>query len=286
MRITLLLALSFLALVDLSCKKPPSVQSAIAPPPIITSKTGVKMVVIPPGSFEMGSSSGAANEKPIHRVWVDSFLMDQYEVTQEQFRRLQLPDPSHFKGEQRPVEHMSWFDAIKFCNARSEADDLRPCYIFHEDTNSWTCNFDADGYRLPTEAEWEYACRAGTAGPRFFDRDNEQTLRQFAWFSANSAKATHPVGQLAPNPWGLYDMYGNVAEWCNDRYGPDYSAASLDRNPRGPAEGSLAVIRGGAWDSKPDSCRSPWRAGENPRAHDVCFALDTLGFRCVRKAGK
>ncbi len=252
-------------------------------PPTITTKSGVEMVLIPAGSFEMGSRHGREDERPAHRVSVDSFLLDAHEVTQAEFDKLgqveAFPDPSHFKGPDLPVEQVTWPEAARFCNARSRAEGLRPCY----DENTGACDFDADGYRLPTEAEWEYACRAGTDGDYSFGGD-ERRLGDFAWFADNSAGKTHPVGTKKPNPWGLYDMYGNVAEWCQDVYDKDYYRTSPDRNPRGPAEGKEYVLRGGSWKSAADAVRSSYRLGDNPGFSDACLARDAVGFRCARTA--
>jgi len=266
------------ACLGLSCRRQPAAPA----PPVVTTKTGVEMVLLPGGWFEMGSEAGKPDERPVRRVWVDAFLIDRREVRQKQLRRLQIPDPSHFKDPNRPVEHITFFDAVEYCNERSAAEGLRPGYKTDPAAGTWTCDFDADGYRLPTEAEWEYACRAGTTTDRCFGPAHE--LARHAWFADNSGKTTHPVGGKAPNGWGLYDMYGNVAEWCGDFYDPNAYRTAPERNPRGPASGRLVVIRGGGWDARPDRCRSAARAGENPRFHDACFALDTIGFRCVRKA--
>ena len=251
--------------------------------PTTTTAGGAQMVRIPAGWFRMGSARGRANEQPVHRVWVDAFWMDRCEVTQDQLRRLQISDPSHFKGPRRPADRVTLLDAIEFCNERSFAEGLPPAYVVNESAGTWACDFGADGYRLPTEAEWEYACRAGTDAERYFGND-PRGLARHAWFAANAQKRTHPVGRKRPNPWGLYDMYGNVAEWCHDRYDAEYYKASPQRNPRGPAGGKWGAIRGGGWDAKGDRCRSAWRAGEDPRLHDICFAKDTIGFRCVRRA--
>jgi formylglycine-generating enzyme required for sulfatase activity len=184
---------------------------------------------------------------------------------------------SKFKGDDRPAEMISWVDAARYCNARSEAEGLQPCY--NEDT---TCNYDATGYRLPTEAEWEYACRAGTSRAYSFGND-PLLLNENGWFKENAGKQTHPVGKKKPNAWGLYDMHGNVAEWCNDKYGEAYYESSPVRNPRGPDEGEMYVLRGGSWASSKDACRSAYRAADNPGFTDACFPRETIGFRCVRK---
>ena len=166
---------------------------------------------------------------------------------------------------------------MRFCNKCSELDGLTPCY----DLNTWQCDFDADGYRLPTEAEWEYACRAGSTGKYCFG-DDETELPEYAWFKPHSQGKPHPVGQKQPNPWGLYDMHGNVWQWCNDWYGETYYAESPTDNPRGPASGKMRVLRGGAWDSNADKCRSAYRHKEFPVYTDACFGADSYGFRRAR----
>jgi formylglycine-generating enzyme required for sulfatase activity len=262
------------------CQKPaPSVADL---PPTITTKGGLEMVLIPAGSFQMGSrQSGREDETPVHTVTMDSFLMDKCEVTQQEFKRLELSDPSHFKGLNLPVEQVTWVQAALYCNARSKDEELEPCY----DEVTAKCNFDANGYRLPTEAEWEYACRAGTDTAHSFGSDASKA-GQYGWFADNAEKKTHPVGEKKPNPWGLYDMYGNVAEWCNDDYAKGYYQSSPSANPRGPAEGSKKVLRGGAWNSAAGALTSSYRFSENPGFSDACLARDAIGFRCVRKPPK
>ena len=266
------------------CRREAAPNRPGAPPPVVVTRTGVQMARLPGGWFEMGSRAGLDEEKPAHRVWVDAFLIDTHEVTQGQFRRLEIPDPSHFKDPNRPVEQVTFADAIEYCNERSAAEGLRACYTLDRVHGTWVCKFDANGYRLPTEAEWEYACRAGTTSERHFAPDTARALARHAWCADNSSKRTHPVGQRRPNAWGLHDMYGNVAEWCGDWYDANTYGSAPRRNPRGPATGKLVVRRGGAWDSKANHCRSAARTGEDPRFHDICFARDTIGFRCVRKA--
>jgi formylglycine-generating enzyme required for sulfatase activity len=251
---------------------------AAAPLPVLQTSTGAEMVLVPAGRFLMGSRSGPADEQPPHEVTLDAFYIDRTEVTQEQYGKLVRENPSHFKGPKRPVEQISWAAAALYCNLRSKAEGLAPCY----DVETTKCNLQADGYRLPTEAEWEYACRAGGreddagSGPR--------SLSDAAWFAENAAKTTHPVAEKRPNAWGLCDMLGNVAEWCNDVYEENYYRAAPPENPPGPADGERYVLRGGAWNRRAADCRPSARAGENPGFQDACFARDTIGFRCVRRA--
>jgi acetoin utilization deacetylase AcuC-like enzyme/formylglycine-generating enzyme required for sulfatase activity len=247
-------------------------------PSFVKTKSGIEMAVIPGGWFEMGIAKGTPDEAPVHRVWIDSFLMDKHEVVQEQFKKFQISDPSHFKNPSGPLEQINWTDAAMYCNERSLGEGLTPCY----DEETWDCNFAANGYRLPTEAEWEYACRAGTNSQYCFG-DDARSLKDYAWFAANSSGKTHPVGQRKANPWGLYDIHGNTAEWCNDFYDANYYAQAPQRNPRGPREGKERVLRGGAWNSSAEACRSAYRASD-PSIDDTCLASDAIGFRCARNA--
>ncbi len=248
----------------------------------VRSKSGIEMVLIPAGEYEMGSRGGREDEKPVRMVSISPFLMDVFEVTQAEYETLgrleAFPNPSHFKGSNLPVEQVTWPQAARICNARSRLEGLQPCY--NEDTG--TCNFEANGYRLPTEAEWEYACRAGTVTDYSYGAESRQ-LGDHAWFADNSGKKTHPVGQKKPNPWGLFDMHGNVAEWCNDVYDKDYYKGGLSQNPHGPADGKEYILRGGSWKSTADALRSSYRLGESPGFSDACLARDAIGFRCVRR---
>jgi formylglycine-generating enzyme required for sulfatase activity len=243
----------------------------------VKTESGMKMVRLPGGSFIMGDEN-EVDSSP-HEVSVNPFFIDAHPVTQEEYEKLIGDNPSRWKGSQNPVEQIRWSDAVRYCNARSEAEDLQACY----DLNTWECDFSANGYRLPTEAEWEYACRAGTKTAYFFGNDASK-LKDYAWFDENSGQKPQPVGQKPANPWGLYDMCGNVWEWCNDFYKVDYYQESPRENPRGPEMGETKVVRGGAWKFSAESCRSGYRYNEDPGYADVCFGYDIYGFRSVRNA--
>ena len=254
----------------------PAAQATNAPASPET-KAASRMVLIRGGQFTMGDPDEI--DAPPHEVVVSSFLMDTHLVTQAEYQKLMDKNPSRWKGDQNPVEQVRWSDAVRYCNKRSEAEGLEPCY----DLETWKCNFAATGYRLPTEAEWEYACRAGADTPYFFGRSPAK-LGNYAWYKKNSGGHPHPVGQKKPNPWGLYDIVGNVWEWCNDFYQVDYYQNSPRENPRGPDTGKEKVLRGGAWRFSAENCKSGYRYNENPGYADVCFGYDIYGFRCVRKA--
>ena len=162
-------------------------------------------------------------------------------------------------GADKPVERVSWLSAVQYCNMRSTREGFKPCY----DLKTLKCDFAADGYRLPTEAEWEYACRAGSTA-RWSFGDDPSGLARHAWFKGNSNKATHAVRGKQANPWGLYDMLGNVAEWCNDFYGEQYYASSPEKDPHGPEAGEERVLRGGSWKSAEDGCRPAARQARRP----------------------
>lgn len=292
-----LLAVGALLVFLCSCGKPASgppgtgPAAVVAPPanaPVnapceVATKSGVPMIYLPGGSFRMGADHGAPDEAPAHQVQVSALLMDKFEVTHDQFAQAQLPNPSHWQDSPRkPVERVRWRDAKQYCNERSLLDGLKPCY--NERTPDWDCDFAADGYRLPTEAEWEYAARAGTDGP--YDFGQADKLRQYAWFADNADQKTHPVGQKKPNRWGLYDLYGNVAEWCEDVYQPGYDRASSGVDPQGPlnpGKDVRRVVRGGSWKASADMCRATFRQGEKTGDTDACFFTDYCGFRCVRR---
>ncbi|MBC8875908.1 MAG: formylglycine-generating enzyme family protein [Planctomycetes bacterium] len=193
---------------------------------------GVRMelVLIPAGQFTMGDDEGADWAKPLHRVAITKpFYLGKHEVTQEQWEAVMGGNPSHFKGPKHPVDSVSWDD----------------CKVFVTKLNS---KFPVGGvtFILPTEAQWEYACRAGAATAFSFGDDADK-LEEYAWWDTPMI-TTHPVGQKKPNAWGLYDMHGNVAEWCSDWWARDYYRKSPAEDPKGPATGQLRVLRGAAWD--------------------------------------
>lgn len=237
---------------------------------------GLKLVSIPGGgTFRMGDISGDGNndERPVHSVTLSSFEMGIYEVTQEQYEDVMGNNPSNFSGTNLPVEVVSWYDAVEFCNALSDAAVLDRCY----NESTWECDFNANGFRLPTEAEWEYACRAGTE-TKYYTGNNEHDLAESGWYSGNSGGKTHSVGQKTANAFGLYDMHGNVWEWCNDWYYSDYYSISPSTNPTGPTSGTNRIIRGGNWGFSAARSRSARRGRFSPAYTDGVF-----GFRVVCK---
>jgi formylglycine-generating enzyme required for sulfatase activity len=261
----------------------PSPSAPPATPLDVVTKSGVEMVYLPGGQFMMGASQGDADEGPAHKVKLGSFMMDKCTVTHDMFTKVQLPNPSHWQDNpKKPVERVRWRDAKQYCNERSLLEGLKPCY--NEKTMDWECDYSANGYRLPTEAEWEYACRAGSEG--LYDFGQPDKLGQYAWFADNAGQKTHPVGQKKPNLWGLYDMYGNVSEWCEDVYSAAYYRESPAVDPHGPpspGKDVQRVMRGGSWKSSAAMCRATFRQGQRTGDTDACFFTDFCGFRCVRR---
>jgi formylglycine-generating enzyme required for sulfatase activity len=214
--------------------------------------TGTEMIAIPPGQVTLSDrrtqSSWAVELKP--------YQLSAFPVTQALYARFTGQRPSTMLGDQLPVVGVSWLDAIRFCNTLSRHEDLTCAYQF--DGDDIECDEASDGYRLPTEAEWEYACRAGTVGPRYGPLD------EIAWHRGNSHEQLHPVGGKLPNPWGLYDMLGNAWEWCWDIYDAE-------------VYGNYRVLRGGGWFDEHWSCRASVRRRSHPT-----LRIDDLGLRVAR----
>jgi len=231
------------------------------------------MVRIAGGTFLMGSPSSEVRRhsgEVQRKVTVNGFYMGKYPVTQQEYQSVMGTNPSDFKGDNLPVERVSWFDAIEYCNRLSQREGLTPAYTINGTNVIW--NRNANGYRLPTEAEWEYACRAGTT-TRFNTGDDITSLQ--ANFNDNEGGTT-PVGTYAPNAWGLHDMHGNIDEWCWDWYA-SYDMNEVN-NPVGASSGSTRVVRGGGWyGSAARNLRSASRGGNDP---DI--RVNDQGFRLVR----
>ncbi len=236
----------------------------------------IEMVYVPGGTFKMGDDAyGDSGEIPVHTVTVNSFWICKYEVTQAKYQEIMGTNPSHFKGDNRPVEQVSWFDAVQFCNKLSEREGLEPCYTING--REVTCDFSKNGYRLPTEAEWEYAARGGRKS-RHYQYAGSNDVDAVAWYWNNAGKKTHPMGQKRPNELGIYDMSGNVWEWCWDWYSSSYYSSSPQKNPRGPYSGSFRVLRGGSLLDFARDVRVAKRGGNTPS-----YSYSDLGFRLVRK---
>ena len=253
-------------------------------------------VLIEGGTFEMGSPDTEAwrsEDETQHTVTVSDFCMSVYEVTQAEYSDVMGINPSNFKGDELPVENVSWIDAVRYCNARSEKENLTPAYTIDGNTITW--DRSANGYRLPTEAEWEYACRAGTATP--FNTENSISAEEANYYGhypyeiennyfSQSNLETKPgeyrqttvaVNSFSSNGWGLYNMHGNVGEWVWDYYG-DYGTAAVT-DPVGAENGTLRVYRGGGWNDFAKNMRSAYRAA---LAEDK--GSFNIGIRLVRNA--
>jgi len=233
---------------------------------------GPVLVSLPAGRFVMGSPAGEEGrerEETQHEVVLSrGFLLGEAPVTQAEYAAVVGTNPSLFQDQDGPVEWVSWFDAVSFCNALSRRVGLEAAYVVNGNAVTWR-GPSCPGFRLPTEAEWEYACRAGTTGVRHGNLD------AVAWYDGNSGGSTHPVRQKRPNPWGLHDTLGNVWEWCWDwhcGYPPGVAA-----DPLGPGSGSTRVARGGAWSNDAQCARAAYRGYGDPGGRG-----GFLGFRLAR----
>jgi len=237
-------------------------------PKTITNSIGMKLVLIPKGTFQMGSpieEEGGCDDEEQHQVTISKdYYLGVTEVTQGQYEKVMGSNPSRFQkrairksdSSMYPVENVSWEEAVEFCKKLSDLPEEKQA---------------GRVYRLPTEAEWEYACRAGNTTAFSFG-ESSKSLGDYAWFFENSWFASHPVGQKKPNNWGLYDMHGNVWEWCSDWY-DEYPKGSVS-DPTGPKEGSFRVLRGGGWFYVAARCRSAVRSSFSPS-----FRINSFGFR-------
>jgi formylglycine-generating enzyme required for sulfatase activity len=232
------------------------------------------MVWVEGGTFTMGSNDGQRDEKPTHQVTLNGFFIGKTEVTQELWERVMGSNPAYFKGSRKPMEQVSWYDAVEFCNKLSEKEGLQKAY--RGSGSSIKCDFNANGYRLPTEAEWEYAARGGNKS-KGYKFSGSNTIGNVAWYTVNSGDSTHEAGTKSPNELGIYEMSGNVWEWCWDWYGGNYSASSSDTNPKGTNSGSLRVLRGGSCNNVAESCRVANRGSDSPD-----YGYYNNGFRLAR----
>ena len=234
------------------------------------------MVIIPPGTFRMGSPTNEVDryprEGPQTAVTISRwFWMGKYDVTQGEYLAVMGSNPSYFTGDtNRPVEQVTWFEAADYCATLTQRERAAGRIA----ANSV--------YRLPTEAEWEYACRGWTSDRRFSYGDDPgyTNLANYAWYNGNSGGTTHPVGQKLPNPWGLYDLHGNVYEWCQDWWSANLPGG-IAIDPQGPATGSDRVVRGGGWNYVGRYCRSARRDYSDPS-----YRFYDIGFRVVLAAGQ
>jgi formylglycine-generating enzyme required for sulfatase activity len=223
------------------------------------------MKTIPAGTFSMGESWIADS---VHQVTLSAFAMASTHVTQGQYLAVMGVNPSHFTGDlNRPVESITWFNAVRYCNTLSTLVGYDMAY----DTITWVLDTSKNGFRLPTEAQWEYACRAGTTTEYWWGADTAG-MGACTWSIYNSDSTTHPVASKSANAFGLYDITGNVWQWCNDWY--ECYGSSAQTNPRGPATGTQRVLRGGSWGY--DDFRCATRDASDPNAYD-----DKDGLRCV-----
>jgi len=258
-----------------------------------------EMILVPGGTFTMGNTLGGGDseELPTHSVTLSAFYIGKYEVTQSEWQATMEFNPAHDDGvgESYPVYYVSWYDILKYCNLRSMAEGLTPVYAISSSTNpadwgsvptasnaTWNaaiCNWSANGYRLPTEAEWEYAARSGTTTPDYLYSGSDD-INAVAWYSGNDTPfGTKPVGGKAANGLGIYDMSGNVYEWCWDWYSYSYYSSSPSSNPTGPGSGSNRLLRGGYWSDSADDCRVSSRdyLGSFPY-----YSISIFGFRLCR----
>ena len=256
----------FLALVTslFTSSRPEKLDVNALPPSVaVDLGDGVSMefILIRPGSFEMGTNTHEPDEGASRQVTLTSpYYLGKFEVTQAQWEKITGSNPSHFQGPRHPVENVSWLDCQRFLESLEKKTGRR--------------------FALPTDAQWEYACRAGTK-TEYGHGDSPTELGEYAWYAENSGLTTHPVGERKPNAWGLYDMHGNVYEWCSDWYSEGPYPKKDAKNPRGPSEGRRRILRGGGWIFVADNLRSSDRGFSPPD-----MRTNEYGFRCVMLVGE
>jgi len=241
--------------------------------------SSIPMTYVEGGSFQKGSSSGGSDESPVHdAVRVGSFYVGTSEVTQDIYEEVMgsNSNPSYRKGAQLPVEQVSWYEAVVFCNALSRREGRDDAYAINGQNVS--CDWESNGYRLPTEAEWEYAARGGVKSRGYIYAGNN-TVGDVSWYDGNSGRKTHDVGGKAANELGLYDMSGNVWEWCWDRYDDRYYRDAPADNPVGPSWGYPRVLRGGSWFGFEVYSRLTMRRSSSPE-----YVFSDIGFRVLLPA--
>lgn len=238
----------------------------------------IEMTLVKGGTFKMGNSYEDVfeDELPVHSVTLNDFYIGTYEVIQSEWNSVMGSNPSNFKGENFPVDNISWYDAIEFCNKLSEKEKLTPCYKIGRNRKV-TFNQTANGYRLPTEAEWEYAARGGQYS-RGYVYAGGNSIDAVAWYKNNSIGTSHATGMKVANELGLYDMSGNLWEWCWDWYSNSYPNIS-ETNPTGVPFGTERCRRGGGWHIISKSCRLTNRLGTPPS-----MSFNYVGMRLVRNA--
>jgi formylglycine-generating enzyme required for sulfatase activity len=276
------------ALIAISCSTIPHAGQTDADSPA----SGIQMVALSGGAFSRGSNTPGDYASPIHSATLSAFRISRFEITQELYQATVGKNPSAKNGPSLPVDSVSWYDAVEFCNALSLRDGLQPVYsidktkadpnnVGSSDPLKWTVAQDMtkSGYRLPTEAEWEYAYRAGSAGDFYWGNAIND---DYLWYDGNSGAVTHPVGMRTPNAFGLYDMSGNVWEWCWDWWTDysQYASALSTTNPVGQAAGENRMFKGGGATSK---ATDPIRAASHAWNANPNYRDGNLGFRVVRK---
>jgi len=234
---------------------------------IVSEFSGIEMVYVEGGEFDIGSNNGVKGETPVHRVKLGDLLIGKYPITQEQYEKVTGKNPSRFKGidKNMPVERVTWYDAIDFCNKMSKIEGLNQCYSISD--NDVICDFEQNGYRLPLEAEWGFAAQSGN-NKDYFHFSGSENIDLVCWYNVNSNYQPQKVGLKNPNKLGIYDMSGNVWEWCWDRFG-NFKHTS--------EHGVMRLLKGGSWLSNGEFCKIDYRLDSYPKT-----IYSSFGFRLVR----